>query len=173
MQKNRQIALRGALMALAMVLSYMESFIPLVIAVPGVKIGLANIVTLIALYKLGMKDALIISIGRILLSGILFGNLTVIIYSLAGAAFSLAAMKLGMGIKRLSVTGISILGGVFHNLGQVLAAAFLLQNGNILYYLAVLFIAGTIAGTGTGILTGVLLLKIDFPAAHNQSADKK
>lgn len=162
MRKNRQIALRGALIALAMVLSYLESFIPLLIAVPGVKIGLANIVTLIALYKLGLKDAIMISIGRIILSSLLFGNLSMILYSLAGAALSLVAMKLAMGIQKLSVTGVSILGGVFHNLGQLLIAAILLQNGNIFYYLSVLFISGTLAGIGVGILTGILLKVIVF-----------
>ena len=103
MRNNRRIALMGAFIALAMVLSYFESFIPVFIAVPGVKPGLANIVTIIALKELGLKDAFVISIARIILSGILFGNITVILYSLAGAILSILAMSF-LSVLSLSVS---------------------------------------------------------------------
>lgn len=161
MRKNQKIALRGALIALALVLSYVESFIPVFVAVPGIKIGLANIVTVFALYRLNTRDAIFISLCRILLSAVLFSNLMVLVYSLAGAALSLLAMKLGMEIRQLSVTGVSILGGVFHNVGQVLVAAILLQNGNVFYYLAVLFISGTVSGILIGIFAGMILKRFE------------
>ncbi len=152
----------GAFIALAMVLSYFESFIPVFIAVPGVKPGLANIVTIIALKELGLKDAFVISIARIILSGILFGNITVILYSLAGAILSILAMFFLSKIKIFSVTGISIIGGVMHNLGQVIMASLLLDSGSIMYYMAVLTVTGTVSGALVGILAGIIITRIDF-----------
>lgn len=152
----------GAFIALAMVLSYFESFIPVFIAVPGVKPGLANIVTIIALKELGLKDAFVISIARIILSGILFGNITVILYSLAGAILSILAMSFLSKIKIFSVTGISIIGGVMHNLGQVIMASLLLDSGSIMYYMAVLTVTGTVSGALVGILAGIIITRIDF-----------
>ncbi len=162
MRNNRKIALMGAFIALAMVLSYFESFIPVFIAVPGVKPGLANIVTIIALKELGLKDAFVISIARIILSGILFGNITVILYSLAGAILSILAMSFLSKIKIFSVTGISIIGGVMHNLGQVIMASLLLDSGSIMYYMAVLTVTGTVSGALVGILAGIIITRIDF-----------
>lgn len=172
MSQNKRIALRAALIALAMVLSYLESFFPIFIAVPGVKLGLANIVTLIALYKLGLKDTITITIGRILLTGILFQNLPMVLYSIAGAACSIAAMRLAMNIRKLSVTGVSILGGVFHNVGQVALAAVLLKSGNIFYYLSVLLVTGTVAGAFIGIFAGALLAKVSLPDISDEEERK-
>ncbi len=162
MRKNKQIALRGALIALALVLSYLESFIPVFVFVPGMKIGLANIVTVIALFTLGIKDTVIISLGRIFLSGVLFGNITTIIYSIAGAAVSLLFMILVKRLKIFSVTGISIIGGITHNLGQIMVAAILLSNARIFYYMLILVIAGTFAGIVTGILAKTVMERVDF-----------
>ncbi len=159
---NKLTALCGVFTALAMILSYLESLVPISFAVPGIKLGLANIVTIIALHKLGLKPTIIISVGRIILSGILFGNVTVIIYSLAGASLSILVMALLRLFKIFTVTGVSVLGAVAHNIGQLLVAVIVLENVNIMYYFLVLGISGTIAGTFIGILAGVIMRNIHF-----------
>ncbi len=160
MSKNKMTAMCGVFIALALVLSYLESLVPLNFAVPGVKLGLANLVTIVALYMLGLKPAILISIGRIILSGILFGNVTVIIYSLAGAGLSIVVMYIVRKIKIFSVTGISICGAIAHNIGQIAVAAFVMENANILYYMLILCITGAIAGTLIGVLASVVLRNI-------------
>lgn len=160
MSKNKMTAMCGVFIALALVLSYLESLVPLNFAVPGVKLGLANLVTVVALYMLGLKPAILISIGRIILSGILFGNVTVIIYSLAGAGLSIVVMCIVRKIKIFSVTGISICGAIAHNIGQIAVAAFVMENANILYYMLILCITGAIAGTLIGVLASVVLRNI-------------
>ncbi len=160
MSNNRRIAYRGCLLALALVLSYLESLIPVFYGIPGIRIGLANIVTVYALYQLGAADAVFLAVGRILLSALLFGNVMTMLYSLAGAAFSLGVMLLARPIPKLSSMGVSVLGGVFHNIGQVAAAAFLLKTGGILGYLAVLLPVGAVAGALIGILAGVLIRRV-------------
>lgn len=159
-RSNKDIALTGVFIALAMILSYLESLVPVGFAVPGIKLGLANLVTIVALYKLGLKDTIIISVGRILLSGVLFGNMMVIIYSLAGAALSIIVMVLIKKIKIFSTTGVSICGGIAHNLGQILVAVITLENMNIMYYMIVLAIAGAVAGTVIGIMSGMIIKNI-------------
>lgn len=157
---NRIVALTGVFIALALVLSYLESLIPIFVAVPGVKLGIANIVTILAVYKLGVKPAIVISVGRIVLAGILFGNLYVIIYSLAGGALSICIMIILKKIKLFSVVGVSVAGAVAHNAGQIIAAVFLMENVNIMYCLPVLIISGVVAGTVVGIFTVYLIRNI-------------
>ena len=155
-------ALCGVLIALAMVLSYIESLIPLSFAVPGIKLGLANIVTIIALIKLGFKPALVISVGRVLLSGLLFGNPATVMYSMAGALLSLLVMFVIRKLKLLSITGTSVCGAVAHNAGQLIVAAIVIENAKIFYYLAVLSVSGIIAGIFIGILAGIIIKNIHF-----------
>lgn len=158
--ENKMIALCGVFMALAMILSYLESLVPVFIAVPGVKLGIANIVIMVALYKLGAKQALIISIGRILLSGILFGNLAMIIYSLTGSMLSLAVMVAFKKINIFSMAGVSVIGAITHNVGQIIVAAFLIENSKLFYYLPVLVISGTVSGVVVGIIAMNIIKKI-------------
>lgn len=160
MSKNKMTAMCGVFIALALVLSYLESLVPLNFAVPGIKLGLANLVTIVAMFKLGLKPAILISLGRIVLSGILFGNITIIIYSLAGAGLSIIVMFIVKKIKAFSVTGISICGAVSHNMGQIIVAAVVMENANILYYMLVLCITGAVAGTFIGILASIILKSI-------------
>ena len=155
-------ALCGVLIALAMVLSYLESLVPISFAIPGIKLGLANIVTIIALIKLGFKQALIISVGRVLLSGLLFGNPATIMYSMAGALLSLLVMFVIRKFKLLAITGTSVCGAVAHNAGQLIVAAIVIENTKIFYYLAVLSVSGIIAGILIGILAGILIKNIRF-----------
>lgn len=157
LNRNKRIALRGILIALAMILSYIESFIPISAAVPGIKIGLANIVTIYALERLSVKDALVISLLRILLSTILFGNPAIMLYSLSGALLSLLVMKTVSWISSIGVMGISVCGAVFHNVGQCAVAVLLLHNINIFAYLPALLIAGVVAGVITGSISSVVL----------------
>ena len=157
---NMDIALTGVFIALAMILSYLESLVPVGFAVPGIKLGLANLVTIVALYKLGLKDTIIISLGRIFLSGVLFGNMMVIIYSLAGAGLSILVMVLVKKTKIFSATGVSICGAISHNLGQIIVAVITLENMNIMYYMIVLAIAGAVAGAIIGVLSGMIIKNI-------------
>lgn len=159
-RSNKDIAITGVFIALAMILSYLESLVPIGFAVPGIKLGLANLVTIVALYKLGLRDTIIISLGRILLSGVLFGNMMIIIYSLAGAALSILVMVLVKKTKIFSTTGVSVCGAISHNLGQIIVAVISLENMNIMYYMLVLAIAGTVAGTVIGILSGMIIKNI-------------
>ncbi len=160
MRRNQRIAYRGCLLALALVLSYLESLIPVFYGIPGIRLGLANIVTVYTLYRLSAADACFITVGRILLSALLFGNVTTMIYSLAGAAFSLGAMLLAKPFRCFSSMGVSILGGVFHNIGQLVAAAFLLKTGGILSFMTVLLPVGAVAGAVIGIVAGILIRRV-------------
>lgn len=151
--KTEWIAGLGLLTSLALIASYVELLIPIPIGVPGVKLGLANMVTVWALYALGPAEALAVNGMRILLSGFLFGSLSMILYSLAGAALSFLGMYMAKKSGLFSVTGVSIIGGVTHNIGQLLAAMCVLETGSLLYYGPVLLAAGLITGTLIGLIT--------------------
>mgnify|MGYP002857955370 CR=1 FL=1 len=156
----KSVVVKGMLIAAAMLFSYLETFIPMSFVVPGFKLGFANIITVYALYRFGSKDAVLIGLTRVLLSAVLFGNTMTLLYSLAGLFFSLISMILSKKIIKASVVPVSIIGAVFHNIGQCLVAAVLLNSPAIFYYLGILILCGI----GTGILIGVLgkiLLSID------------
>ncbi len=149
------------LVAAAMVLSYVESLIPPIVPVPGVKLGLANAVTLFALYALGAREAAAVSFVRVCLSVLLFGNLVGFLYSAAGALLSFFMM---FAIKRcgfFSTVGVSVVGGVAHNVGQVLAAMAVMQTAGLITYLAPLLISGVTAGVLIGIASGLLISKTE------------
>lgn len=141
----------GVLCALAIILSYIELLLPpIYAAVPGIKVGLPNIVIIYALYSLGVKKATAISFIRLTISALLF-NPSTFIYSLAGALLSLAVMALLKKSKKFSAIGVSIAGGVMHNLGQILVAIWLLETVEIGYYMFILAISGTLAGVFVGL----------------------
>lgn len=148
---NKKTAYIGMFVTLALIASYVESLVPFYFGAPGIKLGLANLITVVLLYRASWKDAAVVSVLRILLSGFLFGNVFSIVYSFAGALLSFLAMCLLKKIKGFSILGVSIAGGVFHNLGQILAAVYLMENGNIMYYFPILMVAGVV----TGILIGI------------------
>ncbi len=148
------------LIALAMIFSYIEFIIPLPIPVPGIKLGLANIVVVIALYNLGVKDAVIISVIRIVLVGITFGNVSMMLYSLSGGLLSILVMIFGKKISAFSVVGVSILGGIFHNIGQLLLATLIIESSKMLYYMPVLIISGAITGMIIGVVSKSIINKI-------------
>lgn len=158
-QRVKKVANYGVLVTLALVASYVETLIPISLGVPGAKIGLANLITIVALFLMGWKDAFAISIIRIVLAGFLFGNLFAIFYSLAGALLSLLIMML---LKKLEfgTVAVSCAGGVAHNIGQISFAALLVENSRLFYYLPVLLIAGVLAGIVIGIIGGELIKRL-------------
>ncbi len=157
--KAKSAAVFGIMIALAFTLSYLESLLPLNIGIPGVKLGLANLVVVIALYRLKTHEALFIALIRILLAGLTFGNTYSLIYSLCGGLLSFAAMALAKKTK-LSIIGTSILGGTLHNVGQLAAAAVLMGTARIAYYLPVLLVAGLLTGFLNGILAKIITDRI-------------
>ena len=152
----RRMTTLSLLFALAMIFSFVESRLPTFIPIPGVKLGLCNVVIIFTLLSLGAPSAIAVSLLRVLLSSILFGNAAAFFYSLAGAILSLAAMILAKHFRLFSAVGISVLGGVMHNIGQLLMAWILLGTAGVMYYLPVLLIAGTVAGALIGLLAAYL-----------------
>ena len=139
----------------------MESLISIPFKVPGIKLGLANLVIVVVLYKMGTKEAYILAVIRVVLSGFLFGNLFSIIYSLSGGLLSLTMMVVLKNTKAFSLLGISAMGGVFHNVGQLLMAALVLESQSIWYYFPVLLISGLVTGILIGILAGEMLKRLN------------
>ncbi len=158
--KTRRLATFAMLVSVAMILSYIESLIPPLVAIPGVKIGLSNIATVFTLYTLGKKSAVCVSVVRVSLAALLFGNTASFIFSLAGALFSLAVMIVLTRVGVFSHIGVSVAGGVSHNAGQIVAAMLVLRNTGILYYFAPLVISGTLAGIAVGAVAGVLVARL-------------
>ena len=160
MKKTKKIALLGLTVSLAMIMSYIEVLFPLSFAVPGIKMGLANIVIVFVLYRMSLKDACIVSLIRVFLVALLFGNTMSLAYSLAGAVLSLALMALLKKTGKFSVVGVSISGGVMHNAGQILMAVILMGTAQIAYYLPVLIITGTITGVGIGLVAALVIDRV-------------
>lgn len=150
----KRIALCGVMTALALVFGYIEHLVPFPIGIYGIKIGLANLVVVVMLYTMNWKSALIINLARIFLSFLLFGSATSLIYSLCGGILSFLVMLLIKSIKKpsFSVVGVSICGAICHNIGQILAAIFLLDELRIGFYLPVLIAVGALTGTLIGLV---------------------
>ena len=158
--KTKRVTLMAMCIALAMILSYVESQIPSP-GIPGVKLGLANIVVIYALYKLGWREAVGISLLRVLLVSLLFGHIASLLYSAAGAALSLAGMIPLKKTEKLSCVAVSVLGGVLHNVGQILMA-WILMGQNVVYYLPVLILSGVGAGVAIGAVSALLVHRVDL-----------
>lgn len=156
----KKTAYLGLFAALAIILGYVETLLPVFTGIPGIKLGLANLVTVFLLYAYSWREAGMVSAIRILVIGFLFGNLFSILFSLAGAALSLLAMALAKRFSGLSIAGVSILGGITHNLGQIVIAALVVENVNLFYYFPVLLVAGLITGLLIGIVTGEVRKRI-------------
>lgn len=168
MNKTKSLALVSVLLAAALALSYMERFFPLqlILPLPGVKIGLANIVSLVALYLIGAKYAFSILIVRCILTSFFAGSVTSFLFSMTGGVFAMLIMLLSMPLPFLSVYGVSILGAAAHNIGQIAAAMILMNSVYIGAYLPYLLIISLFTGFLTGLLSsGVIraLLKTQFP----------
>ena len=159
MKKTKRLVLLAMLTAVAMILSYVESLLPSV-GIPGVKMGLANIAVIFALFRFGWKEAAALSLVRVVLVSLLFGSVSAMLYSLAGAVLSLAVMALLCRIDRFSTVGISVAGGVAHNAGQILMAMLILQTKQLLGYLPVLAVSGIAGGVLTGLAAALLIRRI-------------
>lgn len=160
--KRGRVAVFGVFTALALIFSYVELLIPINLGIPGAKLGLANLVIIIVLYKTDWKEALLLSVVRIVLAGFLFGNLFGILYSLAGGILSLAVMALLKRSGAFSIIGVSMAGGVSHNVGQLIMAMLVVETYAVGYYLPVLLIAGLITGTLIGIAGREMLKRLDL-----------
>ena len=145
------------MIALTMIFSYVETMIPINFGIPGVKLGLANLVIVAAIYLFGGKQAFLISIVRIFLSGFMFGNLASIMYSLAGGLLSLAVMLLLKKTDKLSILAVSVMGGICHNIGQLIVAMLVVENLKLIFYVPVLLISGFLTGLLIGIVCRVIL----------------
>ncbi len=157
---TRRITRMGMLTALSLILSYIEMLLPSFIPIPGIKLGLANIAVVFALYTLPFSDTLLISILRVFLSSLLFGNVLSLLYSLSGALISLLVMAL---LKTLNVgeTALSTIGGVFHNAAQLGVATAIVKNSALIYYLPFLILSGALTGFLIGLITAALLKRLD------------
>ena len=157
--KNR-VAYFGVFSALALIFSYVESLIPFSIGIPGVKLGLANLIIVIALYKMPLSQVYLLCVVKVLLSGFLFGNYFSILYSLAGGLLSLSVMAVLKKTGEFSVAGISIAGGVFHNIGRLIVAMFVVETFQVVCYIPVLLIAGLLTGFLIGITAKEMLKRL-------------
>lgn len=164
--KIKKIAFLGLMSSLALVLSYAESLLPPILpAIPGIKMGLPNIVIICTLYKFGIREAISVSFVRLLCVALLFGNGMTLIYSICGASLSLALMWIFKRFNLFTMIGVSVIGGISHNAGQILAAIFLLKTTKIGYYMIILAITGTISGILVGLAGSIFtkrLNKIQF-----------
>jgi heptaprenyl diphosphate synthase len=160
--KASKISLLALSVTLAMILSFVESQIPAMVAIPGVKVGLANIVVVFALYKLSGKEAAVISAIRVFLVGLLFGNGVSILYSTAGAVVSFIGM---LGLKKAKVfspMAVSVAGGVLHNMAQIGMACIIMGTEVLKYYAPFLVFSGTLSGIAIGVLAGIMIQRIDL-----------
>ena len=157
----KKTAFYGMFLALALVAGYIEQLIPINLGIPGVKLGLANIVTMLLLYIVGVPAACLISVLRILLSGFLFGSGFAMVYSAAGAAMSMLVMALLKKTKKFSSVGVSVAGGIFHNVGQIIVAMIVLETKALAYYLPILILSRLVAGILIGILSGILTKRLN------------
>ncbi|MCR5468191.1 MAG: Gx transporter family protein [Lachnospiraceae bacterium] len=159
MSPTVKTAYMGVFLALALVLSYVETLIPINFGIPGIKLGLTNILVLIMIYRFGCKEAFVVSVLRIVLVGFMFGNAFSIIYSLAGGILSWAVMCLLKKLNLFKIIAVSVFGGITHNLGQIIVAAVIVENINMFYYFPVLMISGILTGFLIGIVGGEIIIR--------------
>ena len=162
MKQTHKLTLSALFCTIALILSYVESLIPPFFAVPGIKLGLSNIISVYLLYTLGFNYALTVALLRVALSSLLFGTTLTLAYSLAGAMLSILLMYLFKRLSIFSEVGVSIIGGVSHNAAQVTVAAIIMQTNQIVYYLPPLLISGTVTGAVIGISGALLIKKLRF-----------
>ncbi len=153
-------AFYGMLIALAFIFSYVEAMIPVPVPIPGIKLGLANLVSVVGLYTIGAAGTAAVSLVRIVLVGFTFGNTFSMIYGLAGGIVSLSVMILAKKTDWFGKVGVSILGGIFHNVGQLSVAAFVTKTAGVFSYMPVLLAAGVVTGAVIGMLGGLVTERI-------------
>jgi heptaprenyl diphosphate synthase len=169
----KRVSYLGLFLSVSLVISYIEAILPPFIGIPGVKPGFSNIVTLITLKLFGKREAFLVLTARILLSGLLFGNGFSFVFSLSGGLLAMAVMSAAVSFKSLSLIGVSMLGGVFHNLGQLVMAAVLIKQLKIAYYGPVLLVSGLIAGALTGCTAALLIPRLEGLIRESEDPLKK
>lgn len=160
MNNTRKTALYGVLTALALILGYVESQIPAFVAIPGMKIGLTNIVVLFSLYSISERGALVINIVRIMILALLFGTPLSFVFSLVGGCLSTAVMILLKRSGKFGIVGVSAAGGITHNIGQIIVAMIVMNTKAIALYLPVLWITGILSGILVGFIGGIIVGRI-------------
>ena len=158
--RNKKIATSALMIALAMILSFVESQIPSFFPIPGIKLGLANTAVIFALYRLSIKDAIVVSLIRVVVVSTLFGTSLTLAYSLSGAVLSLLIMVLLKKSDRFSIVGVSVAGGISHNIGQIIMAIILMHNSVISYYLPFLIISGIVTGVVIGLVSAKIVERV-------------
>lgn len=158
--KTKKLVTLAVTVAVAMILSFIESRIPAFVAIPGVKVGLANIAVIFALYKMGWREAMAVSLVRVALVALLFGSVVSFAYSIAGAVLSLSLMILLRKTGVFTEIAVSVVGGITHNIGQIFVAFLLLESDVVFYYLPFLLISGIIAGIAVGAASALLIKRI-------------
>ena len=162
---TRRLTALALTVSFALILSFIESKIPAFVAIPGVKVGLANIAVIFTLYKFGTGEAITVSVMRVLLVSMLFGSPVSLIYSISGAVMSLLVMIVLKKLTPLTEISVSVVGGVVHNVAQIGVASLMLETNVVTYYLPFLLLSGTVAGIAVGVISAILIkkIKIDFP----------
>ena len=156
--RTSYVVILGFMLALSLILSYVESLIPFPFGVPGMKLGLPNMAVVILIYRYGAKEGIVINVLRIILSGFLFGNLFGIMFSISGAFISFICMIIAKKSGLLDMRGVSVAGGLCHNIAQLLVAAFIVKTSGIMFYLPVLLVSGAV----TGFLNGFIAEKLSI-----------
>ena len=159
--RTKDLTLLALSVSVAMVLSFIESKIPAFVAIPGIKVGLANVAVIFTLYKQGVKEAIVVSLVRCVLISLLFGSVVSLLYSLAGAFLSFTVMIVLKNLTPLGTPGVSVAGGVCHNIGQIIVASLMLETNVVIYYLPFLILSGTIAGIAVGVASSLLIKKVN------------
>ena len=157
---TRKLTALALTVSFALILSFIESKIPAFVAIPGIKVGLANIAVIFTLYKFGIKEAITVSAMRVILVSVLFGSPVSFIYSISGALVSLCAMILIKKLTPLSEVCVSVVGGVLHNVAQIAVASLMLETNVVTYYLPFLLLSGTVAGIAVGVISALLIKKV-------------
>lgn len=150
-EQTRRVALSGLLVALMLVLGFVESLIPVAAGIPGIKLGLSNGVLIFAVYMLGIPTAFVLMVLKVVLSGLMFGGVSTMMYAFAGGLLSMIFMSLLSKVKGMHPVVVSMVGGVMHNVGQVGLAMIMLNTPKLMYYMAILMIVGLICGALTGV----------------------
>jgi heptaprenyl diphosphate synthase len=159
---TKKLVTIAASVAVAMLLSFVESQIPAFFPIPGIKLGLANVATVFILYKLGWREAIAVSAVRVSLSSILFGSVSAFFYAIAGATLSLAVMMLLKLTKVFSRSVVSVAGGVAHNIAQIGVSMLILQTDVVILYLPALIISGIVTGAVIGLIAAMLVDKVNL-----------
>lgn len=161
MNRTKKTAICGMMTALAMIFSYIEVLIPIPLPIPGIKLGIANMAVIVVMFVIGLSEAVIVDILRVILMSVLFGNFNSFLFSISGAVLSIAVMAVLKKTDRFSEIGISVAGGVMHNVGQIIAAVLIMETSAIAYYLPVLIVSGTFTGVVIGILASFMIKRVE------------